>query len=276
MFARISRLAGGLSSLGVIEGDTVGVLDYDSHRYLESYFAIPMMGAVLFTVNWRLSPDQIEYTMNHSGTSVIIVHSDFLGLIEPIRDRLKTVQKIVVIDETGSLPDTKLHIDAEYEDMLRHAAPEYDFPDLYEELKATTSTHPAPRAPQGRVLLAPPSGAPHHEHPRDPGVLRVFHEALLHRCLHAHHHHVHVHAWGFPYLATMMGVSRCTPGSTSRDAAEALLGEKVPIPLRAHHPPDVVSCPVTAKVDLTLGGHHRRGETSQGPGQRRPWTWASA
>ena len=53
---RIGRLAAGLAALGVKPGDTVAVMDWDSHRYLECYFAIPMMGAVLQTVNIRLSP----------------------------------------------------------------------------------------------------------------------------------------------------------------------------------------------------------------------------
>src|SRR5712671_7820562 len=53
---RIGRLAGGLTSKGVGRGDVIGVLDWDSHRYLECYFAIPMLGATLQTVNIRLSP----------------------------------------------------------------------------------------------------------------------------------------------------------------------------------------------------------------------------
>lgn len=55
---RIGRLAGALAGVGIGSGDTVAVMDWDSHRYLESYFAVPMMGAVLMTVNVRLSPEQ--------------------------------------------------------------------------------------------------------------------------------------------------------------------------------------------------------------------------
>src|SRR6266436_1235438 len=61
---RIGRLASGLTSNGVRRGDVVGVLDWDSHRYLESYFAIPMLGATLQTVNTRLSPEQVLFTLN--------------------------------------------------------------------------------------------------------------------------------------------------------------------------------------------------------------------
>ncbi|HCV96253.1 MAG TPA: CoA pyrophosphatase [Stenotrophomonas sp.] len=72
LHARIGQLAGLLTSLGVRHGDTVAVMDWDSNRYLESYFAVPMIGAVLMTVNIRLAPEQIAYTLNHSGAQVIL------------------------------------------------------------------------------------------------------------------------------------------------------------------------------------------------------------
>src|ERR1700745_3215292 len=71
---RIGRLASALKKGGVLPGDTVGVLDWDSNRFLEAFFAIPMMGAVLQTVNVRLSPEQITYTINHAGASVLLVN----------------------------------------------------------------------------------------------------------------------------------------------------------------------------------------------------------
>ena len=59
MRERIGQLASGLSKLGVKPGDTVAMMDWDSHRYLECFFAVPMMGSVLLTVNVRLNPEQI-------------------------------------------------------------------------------------------------------------------------------------------------------------------------------------------------------------------------
>ena len=115
---RIGRLANGLASLGVGPGDTVGVLDWDSHRYLECYFAIPSMGAVLHTVNIRLSPEQILYTINHAEDDVLLVHADFLPLVEGIRDRIERVRKIVVLIDGGDVPETPLEIAAEYEALL--------------------------------------------------------------------------------------------------------------------------------------------------------------
>jgi fatty-acyl-CoA synthase len=79
---RVSRLASGLAGLGVRRGDTVAVMDWDSHRYLECFFAVPMMGAVLHTVNIRLSPEQILYTINHAEDDVILVNTEFLPVLE--------------------------------------------------------------------------------------------------------------------------------------------------------------------------------------------------
>ena len=72
---RIARLASGLAGLGVRPGDTVGVMDWDTHRFLEAFFAVPMMGAVLQTVNVRLSHEQIIYTIEHSGATTLLVFS---------------------------------------------------------------------------------------------------------------------------------------------------------------------------------------------------------
>ena len=82
---RIGQLASSLARLGVGSGDTVGVLDWDSNRFLEAYFAVPMMGAVLQTVNVRLSPDQIAHTINHAGSSVLLVNDEFVPMLEGIR-----------------------------------------------------------------------------------------------------------------------------------------------------------------------------------------------
>ena len=70
--ARVQRLAQVLVGLGVRAGDKVGVMDWDSHRYLELFFAVPMIGAVLHTVNVRLSPEQTAFTVHHAQDKVQI------------------------------------------------------------------------------------------------------------------------------------------------------------------------------------------------------------
>jgi fatty-acyl-CoA synthase len=85
---RVGRLASALAGMGVRPGDTVGVLDWDSNRFLEAFFAVPMMGAVLQTVNERLPPHQIAYTINHAGSSVLLVHDDFVPLLQDLMPQL--------------------------------------------------------------------------------------------------------------------------------------------------------------------------------------------
>ena len=86
---RINKLARALTSIGVCKGDTVAVLDWDTHRYLECFFAVPMLGAILHTVNIRLSPAQILYTINHAKDNVIIVHEDFWDMLCEIAPRIE-------------------------------------------------------------------------------------------------------------------------------------------------------------------------------------------
>src|SRR5499425_378914 len=86
---RVRRLASALAGLGVGPGNTVAVMDWDSHRYLEAFFAVPMMGAVLHTVNVRISPEQVLYTINHAADDVILVNAEFLPLIEAIHDKIR-------------------------------------------------------------------------------------------------------------------------------------------------------------------------------------------
>jgi fatty-acyl-CoA synthase len=81
---RIGRLASALAKIGVRPGDTVGVLDWDSNRFLEAFFAIPMMGAVLQTVNVRLSPEQVAYTIDHAASSTLLVNDEFVDLVHSI------------------------------------------------------------------------------------------------------------------------------------------------------------------------------------------------
>ena len=81
---RVGCLASCLHKLGVRPGDTVGVLDWDSNRFLEAFFAVPMMGAVLQTVNVRLPPEQIAYTINHADSSVLLVNDDFIPVLQDL------------------------------------------------------------------------------------------------------------------------------------------------------------------------------------------------
>ncbi|HAS50652.1 MAG TPA: long-chain fatty acid--CoA ligase [Gammaproteobacteria bacterium] len=209
---RIRRLASGLAGLGVRPGDTVAVMDWDSHRYLEAFFAVPMMGAVLHTINIRLSPEQILHTINHAEDDVILVNTEFLPILEMIRDRIEPVKKLVLLNDTGQTPATTLEIAAEYETLLASGDPGYKFPDFSEDARATTFyTTGTTGLPKGvyfshRQLVlhtlaagSALAGTGQGRFNRDDVYMPI--TPMF-----------HVHAWGIPYVATLLGVKQIYPG----------------------------------------------------------------
>ena len=210
---RIGRLASGLSQIGVKQGDVVAVLDWDSDRYHECYFAVPMMGAVLQTVNLTLAPEQLVFALNDAGPSTVLVNADFLPLVEKLADKLQTVRKFVLLHDGKERPTTRLPIECEYEELLEASSPFFQFPDFDENTRATTfHTTGTTGRPKGvyyshRQLmlhtlaelvefgLAPNQGRFHREDVYMP-MTPMF----------------HVHAWGCPYLATLSGVKQVYPG----------------------------------------------------------------
>jgi len=224
---RIGRLANLLAGLDVQAGRTVAMMDWDSHRYLEAFFAIPMMGAILHTVNVRLSPEQILYTLNHAGADFLIVNSDFFPILAEIAGRLKTVKTVVTIAEDGSASVVPIPTAGDYETLLAAASPDYDFPDFDENAQATT------------FYTTGTTGNPK-------GVYFSHRQLVLHtlgcaaalggatRQGHVHREDVympitpmfHVHAWGFPYLATMMGMKQVYPGRYQPELICRLIAEE--------------------------------------------------
>ena len=135
---RVHRLAGALAAQGIKPGDTVAVMDWDTNRYLEAFFAIPMMGAVLHTVNVRLSPEQILYTINHAKDDAILVNSEFLPVLEELKDRIEPVKTYILLDDDGVKGSDSLPLAGEYEALLADAPARYAFPELDENTRATT------------------------------------------------------------------------------------------------------------------------------------------
>lgn len=251
---RVGQLASALTSLGVSEGDTVAMMDYDSHRYLECFFAVPMMGAVLHTVNIRLSQEQLIYTINHAEDDVILVNADFLPMLEAVKDQFKTVKKIVVLTDEGNPPASSLTIDGEYEALLAEAQQDFDFPDFDENAVATT------------FYTTGTTGLPK-------GVYFSHRQIVLHTyglmsglCAYETQSMVnsgdiympmtpmfHVHAWGMPYLFTMLGNKQIYPGRYEPETLlKLIVGEGVTF---SHCVPTIihmlVSSPVIEKLDLS-------------------------
>jgi fatty-acyl-CoA synthase len=220
-------LAGALESLGVLPGDTVGVMDWDTTRYLEAYFAVPMMGAVLHTINVRLPLEQLLYTIEHAEDKVILVNSDFLPLLEAIRGRISTVNKYVLLMDIGERPATSLPIEAEYEELLTKGTPDYVFPELDEHTRATTFyTTGTTGLPKGvyfshRQIVLHTLGALLAF--STPGSGQRFHRDDVYMPLTPM---FHVHAWGIPYMATFMGVKQVYPGRYLPDVLARLIRDE--------------------------------------------------
>ena len=211
---RIGRLASGLATLGVEAGSTVAMMDWDSHRYLECFFAVPMMGAVLQTVNVRLSAEQILYTLNHAAADVLLINREFLPILATIAARLQSVRAFVLIDDdASSIADGPVAFANEYESLLTGSSSEYDFPDFDENAQATvfytTGTTGAPKGVyfSHRQLVL-----------HTLGVATCVGSASANGRLHREDVYMpitpmfHVHAWGFPYVATLLGVKQVYPG----------------------------------------------------------------
>ncbi|KPY78218.1 Medium-chain-fatty-acid--CoA ligase [Pseudomonas syringae pv. spinaceae] len=255
---RICRLANVLTAAGVKAGDTVAVMDWDSHRYLECMFAIPMIGAVIHTVNVRLSPEQIAYTINHADDRLVLVNSDFTGLYQAMAGHLTTVEKTLLLtdlpDKTADLPN----LVGEYETLLAAASPEYEFEDFDENSVATmfytTGTTGTTGNPKGVYFT-------HRQL-----VLHTLGLSAIMGCIDSTRllgtndvympitPMFHVHAWGIPYAATMLGLKQVYPGRYEPELlVELWRREKVTF---SHCVPTILQMLLNAKSaqDVDFGG----------------------
>lgn len=96
---RAGALAGALPGLGVAPGHRVATLAWNTHRHLELYFGAPEAGAVLLTVNVRLSPSQIAHILRHAEASVVFADPEMVSLIDEVSDTLPQLQHRVVLAE---------------------------------------------------------------------------------------------------------------------------------------------------------------------------------
>ncbi|WP_298015734.1 fatty acid--CoA ligase [uncultured Castellaniella sp.] len=224
-FDRVVRLARALADLGVRRGDVVAVMDWDSHRYLEAFFAVPMMGAVLQTVNVRLSPEQIAYTLNDAEAGVLLIHDDFIPILDAIQGRLRTVRhRLSLTDQPdGGRPGAA----AEYEALLSRTEPDFEFPELDEQARATTFyTTGTTGQPKGvyfshrQLVLHTLSTAAALGGPLTQGRL---HREDVYMPMTPM---FHVHAWGFPYVATLLGLRQIYPGRYQPDVLLRLIRDE--------------------------------------------------
>ncbi|MEW6525328.1 MAG: long-chain fatty acid--CoA ligase [Spirochaetota bacterium] len=206
-YKRCCQLAHALQSLKIKKGDRVASFALNNHRHLELYFGVPCMGAVLHTLNVRLSHEHLIYIINHAEDKVIFVDEDLYFLLEPVKDKLKTVKHYVILSQTGKMPETKLSPALLYDDLIRDFPEEYDFPKDRDEYDPalicyTSATTGDPKgvvySHRGLVLHAYAAGVTLGLNESDCAmhVVPMF----------------HANAWGGPFGATGLGCKQVLPG----------------------------------------------------------------
>jgi fatty-acyl-CoA synthase len=215
---RVQRLGSVLEELGVQSGEPgrfgsrVAVLDWNTIRHYELYFAVPMYGAVLHTVNVLLSPEDIIYTMLQAQDEVLFINEDFIPLARVASSLVKSIKKVVIMSDKAEHGEVSFNgVEVYwYEDLLRNAKP-YNFPELNENVVATMMfTSGTTGRPKGTYfthrqlvlhaisvalsLTAPPINASIYDVAMP--LVPMF----------------HVHAWGLPYIATLTGIKQVYPG----------------------------------------------------------------
>jgi fatty-acyl-CoA synthase len=200
---RTRQLASALLDLGIQPGDRVATLAWNHGAHLEAYFAIPLAGAVLHTLNLRLHPDELAFIVNDADDQLVLVDESLLPLWEQIRPRVK-VRTTVIIGATRPLPPG----DLDYETLLANARPDADRPD------------PDERAAAAMCYTTGTTGNPK-------GVLYSHRSLVLHTfglsqadCMGICEADVmlpvvpmfHANAWGMPFAAAMAGAKMVMPG----------------------------------------------------------------
>ena len=200
-----ARLAHGLLRLGLTEGDRVGTFMWNSTRHLEVYLAVPSMGAVLHTVNCRLSPEHIAYIIDHAGDRFLIVDSRLASVLLPVLPLLPTVEHLIVTGDAASLDDPRV---IAYDALLADSPTDYHWPEPTENAAAgicyTSGTTGNPKgvaySQRTTYLHALASRAVDSFAVQERDVILMLPSMF------------HANAWGFPYSGWMSGADMVMPG----------------------------------------------------------------
>ena len=223
-YDRVLRLMGALKAAGVKPGDRVATFAWNRYQHLELYFAVPCLGAVLHTLNIRLSTDQLTYLVNHAEDRMIFVDESLAGQLAPLQEHCKGVERFVVMREGGS-ESFGLRGEMEYEDFLATGTPVTELPELDENTAcAICYTSGTTGNPKGALY----THRALYLHSMAVGQVDVMgfsqqDSALVFVPM------FHVNAWGLPFAGVMFGGKLVFPGRNPQaaDVVDLIRGEEV-------------------------------------------------
>ena len=134
-YSRVNRLASALKNIGIQKGEKVAFICPNIPPMLEAHFAVPMIGAVLVSVNIRLAAREISYIINHSDAKAVFVDNEFAGIVNPIVNELTQVKTFVNICDISTDKPLK---GMEYEEFLATGSPTPIVPNVDDEYQNIT------------------------------------------------------------------------------------------------------------------------------------------
>jgi fatty-acyl-CoA synthase len=205
---RVAQLAHGLRALGIRDGDRVATFMWNNQEHLEAYFAAPCMGAVLHTLNIRLTREQIAFIANQAEDAVVLVDSSLIDVLAPMLPQMTTVHTVVAVGtgDVAPLQESGKTV-IRYDDLLAGQPLTYDWPDLDEKSAAAMCyTSGTTGNPKGVVYshrstylhsmsVCAANNIGHVNGDRVLPVVPMF----------------HANAWGQPYAALMAGADLLLP-----------------------------------------------------------------
>jgi len=221
VYARTAKLAHALRRLGVKPGERVATLAWNHHRHLEAYFAAPMMGAVVHTLNLRLHPNEIGFIARHAEDAVVLVDRSLAPLFEQFAAQVPTIRHVVYMPDSGPTPKGQL----DYEEIIAPEPTDFDWPRLDENSAAQICyTSGTTGNPKGVVYSHRSS------------VLHALGVALVDSLAVSMNDTVmpvvpmfHANAWGLPHACAAVGAKLVFPGPKLDPASllDLMASEKV-------------------------------------------------
>ena len=203
---RVAQLAHALVDLGVKPGDRVASFGWNSHRHLELYYAVPMIGAVLHTVNIRLFPEQVCWVLQHAEDKFVFVD----GSLVPAVARAVAVRPDIPLEFVVMGPSSvELPGARDYETLLAGRPETFDWPVLDERSAAILCYTSATTGDPKGVLFTHRSTVMHAYAAGLADGLAVTQRDVILPVV----PQFHVNAWGIPFLAPMIGAKLVMPGS---------------------------------------------------------------